>query len=153
MMMSKAASPLQKALRRFTSGNPDKFFVEIISPLLSNFNCHPSTFILPQFRERGNSVFMGRISNLSDMREGRSKRCRLVLVHRWTSTIYSLGWCNAPTAGRSYITAPPTISRNDKTTLYAPTTRTIQGFARPTLSGPWYWKSWCRNICKGQSGM
>ena len=44
------------------------------------------SFILPQFRERGNSVFSSGISNLSDIRDGRSKKCRLVLVHRWTST-------------------------------------------------------------------
>ena len=84
-MMSKAASPLQKALRRFTSGNPDKFFVEIISPLLSNFNCHPSTFILPQFRERGNREFSELISDLMDIRGGQSFRCRLRVVHRWAA--------------------------------------------------------------------
>ena len=35
------------------------------------------TFILPQFRERGNREFSGRISYLSDIRDGRSFRCRL----------------------------------------------------------------------------
>ena len=39
-------------------------------------------FILPQFRERGNREFSGLISDLMDIRDGRSFRCRLRVVHR-----------------------------------------------------------------------
>lgn len=99
----------------------------------------------------------GGISNLSDIRDGRLKKCRLVLVHRWTSTSEwpserdtadwgSLSWhrhfwTQCPTAR-------PTISRNGKTTLYAPTTRAIRGLAGRISSGRWCW-----NTCKGQSSM
>ena len=38
-------------------------------------------FTLPQFRERGNREFSGRISYLSDIRDGRSFRCRLIHCH------------------------------------------------------------------------
>ena len=38
--------------------------------------------ILPQFRERGNKEFSGLISDLMDIRGGRSFRCRLRVVHR-----------------------------------------------------------------------
>ena len=38
--------------------------------------------IISQFRERGNRQFFGRISYLSDIRDGRSFRCRLRVVHR-----------------------------------------------------------------------
>lgn len=40
------------------------------------------SFILPQFRERGNRKFSGLISDIMDIRDGRSFRCRLILVHR-----------------------------------------------------------------------
>ena len=51
------------------------------------FMAHPPcqlivSFILPQFRELGNRQFFGRISYLSDIRDGRSFRCRLRVVHR-----------------------------------------------------------------------
>ncbi|MBT9786726.1 hypothetical protein GPK98_16275 [[Clostridium] symbiosum] len=42
-------------------------------------------FILPQFRERGNRQFFWRISYLLDIRDERSFRCRLRVVHRWTA--------------------------------------------------------------------
>ena len=47
--------------------------------------CHSVLIILPQFRERGNSLFLKPISHLSDIRNGRSFRCRLRVVHRWTA--------------------------------------------------------------------
>ncbi|EGT4575073.1 hypothetical protein DXA34_16475 [[Clostridium] symbiosum] len=47
--------------------------------------CRSVVSILPQFRERGNREFSGRISYLLDIRDGRSFRCRLRVVHRWTA--------------------------------------------------------------------
>ena len=38
--------------------------------------------ILPQFRELGNREISGLISDLMDIRGGRSFRCRLKVVHR-----------------------------------------------------------------------
>ena len=39
-------------------------------------------FILPQFRERGNSEFSGQISDFMDIRHRRSKKYTLEIVHR-----------------------------------------------------------------------
>ena len=55
---------------------------------LSLIHISPATFlffILPQFRERGNRQFFWRISYLLDIRDERSFRCRLRVVHRWTA--------------------------------------------------------------------
>ena len=54
------------------------------------FMAHPPCqlivfFILPQFRELGNRQFFGRISYLSDIRDGQSKKYTLEIVHRWTA--------------------------------------------------------------------
>lgn len=43
--------------------------------------------IISQIRERGNREFFRLISYLLDIRHRRSKRCRLGIVHRWTSTL------------------------------------------------------------------
>ena len=43
--------------------------------------------IISQIRERGNREFFRLISYLMDIRHRRSKRCRLGIVHRWTSTL------------------------------------------------------------------
>ena len=88
---------------------------------------------------------------LSNRRNGtgcRNSASTSVALQRRASTICFPGWWSVPTAGQSCTTALATISRNGKTTLYAPTTKATRGLARPILSGPWCW-----NICKGQSRM
>ena len=45
------------------------------------------SLIISQIRERGNREFFRLISYLLDIRHRRSKRCRLGIVHRWTSTL------------------------------------------------------------------
>ena len=53
----------------------------------ANPSFHLLSFIIPKIRERGNSTFSGLISYLLDIRHRRSKKCRLGIVHRWTSPL------------------------------------------------------------------